>query len=160
MKLSTKGRYAVTAMLDLAMHEGKSPVSLADISRCQKISLSYLEQLFAKLRKNGLVRGVRGPGGGYRLGQEPAEISVFDIVSAVEEQLDFMRCAGRSDCDGGQECLTHALWCDLSSQIQGYLQSITLSDLVSDQNIQSVSMRQDLANDRAVVIPEITSVSI
>ena len=114
MKLSTKGRYAVTAMMDLAIHDHEGPVTLADISNCQGISLSYLEQLFSKLRKSGLVEGVRGPGGGYRLGKPASHISIAQIIVAVDENIDATRCRGNEDCHGGDKCLTHELWADLS----------------------------------------------
>jgi len=130
MRLSTKGRYAVTAMLDLALSSGKGPVTLADISVNQGISLSYLEQLFAALRGKQLVRGVRGPGGGYYLGKQPDEISVADIICAVDEWVEFTRCGGRENCRGGKRCLTHTLWDQLSDEIFSFLSKITLADLV------------------------------
>ncbi len=130
MRLSTKGRYAVTAMLDLALHSGKGPVTLADISVSQGISLSYLEQLFAALRGKKLVRGVRGPGGGYYLGKTPAEISIANIICAVDEWVEFTRCGGRENCREGQRCLTHHLWDQLSDEIFRFLSNITLQDLV------------------------------
>lgn len=130
MRLSTKGRYAVTAMLDLALNGTEGPVTLADISENQGISLSYLEQLFAALRSKGLVRGVRGPGGGYYLGRESDEISIADVICAVDEWVEFTRCKGRQNCQDGQRCLTHSLWDDLSQQIFMFLTDITLSDLV------------------------------
>jgi Rrf2 family iron-sulfur cluster assembly transcriptional regulator len=131
MRLTTKGRYAVTAMLDLALHERKGPISLADISTRQEISLSYLEQLFAKLRRAGLVSSVRGPGGGYKLGRTDGEISVAAVVDAVNETMDATRCGGKGDCNNGQPCLTHYLWQDLSNQIHDFLSGISLSDLVA-----------------------------
>jgi len=131
MRLSTKGRYAVTAMLDLALHEGKGPVTLADISVNQGISLSYLEQLFASLRGKQLVRGVRGPGGGYYLGKTAADISVADIICAVDEWVEFTRCGGREDCHDGERCLTHTLWDHLSDEIYHFLNGISLADLVA-----------------------------
>ncbi len=130
MRLSTKGRYAVTAMLDLALNGQDGPVTLADISENQGISLSYLEQLFAALRAKKLVRGVRGPGGGYFLGREADEISIANIICAVDEWVEFTRCQGKQDCRGGQRCLTHSLWDDLSRQIYDFLEEITLADLV------------------------------
>ena len=130
MRLSTKGRYAVTAMLDLTLQGGNGPVTLAEISETQGISLSYLEQLFACLRSKQLVRGIRGPGGGYYLGRPAEEISVADIICAVDEWVEFTRCGGNRDCQDGKRCLTHNLWDDLSSQIYSFLQSITLEDLV------------------------------
>lgn len=130
MRLSTKGRYAVTAMLDLALSSGKGPVTLADISVNQGISLSYLEQLFAALRAKKLVRGVRGPGGGYYLGKSPEEISIANIICAVDEWVEFTRCGGRENCREGQRCLTHHLWDQLSDEIFRFLSDITLQDLV------------------------------
>lgn len=130
MRLSTKGRYAVTAMLDLALHSGKGPVTLADISVSQGISLSYLEQLFASLRGKQLVRGIRGPGGGYYLGKPSAEISIADIICAVDEWVEFTRCGGRGNCLDGKRCLTHTLWDRLSDDIFSFLDNITLEDLV------------------------------
>ena len=131
MRLSTKGRYAVTAMLDLALNGQDGPVTLSDISENQGISLSYLEQLFAALRARKLVRGVRGPGGGYFLGRPADEISIADIICAVDEWVEFTRCQGKEDCRGGQRCLTHSLWDDLSRQIYDFLTDITLADLVA-----------------------------
>ncbi|WP_347332291.1 Fe-S cluster assembly transcriptional regulator IscR [Marinimicrobium locisalis] len=143
MRLTTKGRYAVTAMLDLALHSEQGPVSLADISNRQGISLSYLEQLFAKLRRQKLVSSVRGPGGGYRLGGELEAISVAQVVDAVSESLDATRCEGKGDCQHGQVCLTHYLWEDLSAQIHRFLNDISLADLVQRRDIQAVRDRQD-----------------
>ncbi len=131
MRLSTKGRYAVTAMLDLALNGQDGPVTLSEISENQGISLSYLEQLFAALRARKLVRGVRGPGGGYYLGRPADEISIADIICAVDEWVEFTRCRGKEDCRGGQRCLTHSLWDDLSRQIYEFLTDITLADLVA-----------------------------
>ncbi len=130
MRLSTKGRYAVTAMLDLAINGKNGPVTLAEISENQGISLSYLEQLFAALRGKDLVRGVRGPGGGYYLGKSADEISIANIICAVDEWVEFTRCGGRQNCSGGARCLTHTLWDDLSTEIFNFLANITLGDLV------------------------------
>ncbi|WP_041523408.1 Fe-S cluster assembly transcriptional regulator IscR [Gilvimarinus agarilyticus] len=143
MRLTTKGRYAVTAMLDLALHSECGPVSLADISERQGISLSYLEQLFAKLRREALVTSVRGPGGGYSLATSASEVSVVQVVDAVSESLDATRCQGKGDCQGGEICITHHLWQDLSGQIHQFLGGITLADLVARRDIQSVCERQD-----------------
>jgi Rrf2 family iron-sulfur cluster assembly transcriptional regulator len=143
MRLTSKGRYAVTAMLDVALHTNAGPVPLADISARQEISLSYLEQLFARLRKHGLVNSVRGPGGGYQLGRPATEISVSEVISAVDESVDATRCQGKSDCQGGAKCLTHTLWSDLSTRIEDFLTHITLGELVSQNEIQSVAKRQD-----------------
>lgn len=143
MRLTTKGRYAVTAMLDLAIHAGEAPVSLADISERQGISLSYLEQLFAKLRRNELVRSVRGPGGGYQLNRDQQDIDVAQVIDAVNESVDATGCGHNAGCQGGNTCLTHHLWCDLSSQIHGFLSQISLADLMARKDVQSVVERQD-----------------
>lgn len=143
MRLTTKGRYAVTAMLDLAIHAEAGPISLADISHRQEISLSYLEQLFAKLRRGGLVSSVRGPGGGYLLSRGSTEIFVAQIIDAVNETVDATGCAGQSDCQGGEICLTHHLWLDLSKQIHTFLDNISLSSLVESREVQVVSARQE-----------------
>jgi len=143
MRLTTKGRYAVTAMLDLAIHAQQGPVSLNDISGRQGISLSYLEQLFAKLRRNGLVASVRGPGGGYRLSRESEQINVADIVDAVNESMDATRCSRRGDCQDGQPCLTHHLWLDLSDQIHDFLAGITLAGLLEREEVRLISERQE-----------------
>jgi Rrf2 family iron-sulfur cluster assembly transcriptional regulator len=142
MRLTTKGRYAVTAMLDLALNGSERPVSLADISGRQAISLSYLEQLFAKLRRNNLVSSVRGPGGGYRLSRGGHDIFVAQIIDAVNEAVDATGCGGTADCQQGEVCLTHHLWCDLSDQIHGFLSQISLSHLVEKREVQSVAARQ------------------
>lgn len=143
MRLTTKGRYAVTAMLDLALHSECGPVSLADISVRQGISLSYLEQLFAKLRREALVKSVRGPGGGYCLAGTARDVSVVQVVDAVSESLDATRCQGKGDCQDGEICITHHLWQDLSGQIHQFLSGITLADLVARRDIQTVCKRQD-----------------
>ena len=130
MKLTTRGRYAVTAMLDLAINGGKRPVSLADISGRQEISLSYLEQLFAKLRREQLVTSARGPGGGYRLARSGEEIFVAEIIDAVDESVDVTNCQGKGNCHQGETCLTHHLWADLSGQIHDFLSQISLYDLM------------------------------
>lgn len=144
MRLTSKGRYAVTAMLDVAMHAQQTPVPLADISERQGISLSYLEQLFARLRKRGLVDSVRGPGGGYRLGQDPATISVGAVIDAVDESIDATRCQGKGNCQGGARCLTHSLWEGLSDRIANFLDGISLAELTADQNVaQRKQSRED-----------------
>ena len=143
MKLSTKGRYAVMAMADLATNENLKPVSLNAISIRQNISLSYLEQLFSKLRKAGLVASVRGPGGGYRLGAEAGDIAVGTVIAAVDESVDATKCHGRADCQGGSRCLTHTLWRDLSSRISSFLNDITLGELMKDNDVLQISDRQD-----------------
>jgi Rrf2 family iron-sulfur cluster assembly transcriptional regulator len=142
MRLTTRGRYAVTAMLDLALHAQDKPVSLAEISERQTISLSYLEQLFSRLRQSGLVGSVRGPGGGYRLVDSSANIWVADIIDAVNESVDTTNCQGRGDCQGGSICLTHYLWDDLSKQIHNFLSSISLADLVAKRDVQDIAHRQ------------------
>lgn len=131
MKLTTRGRYAVTAMLDLAIHGGGQPTTLGDISRRHEISLSYLEQLFAKLRRENLVVSIRGPGGGYQLARGDAAIYVAQIIDAVDESIDATNCQGKGDCNHGEVCLTHHLWQDLSDQIHNFLSDISLADLVS-----------------------------
>lgn len=149
MRLTSKGRYAVTAMLDVALHTEQGPVPLADISERQGISLSYLEQLFARLRKQGLVSSVRGPGGGYRLGLEASMISISAVIQAVDESIDATRCQGKGGCQGGARCLTHSLWTDLSDRIEDFLASITLAELVTQEDIAQVALRQNnLANDQ------------
>lgn len=130
MKLTSKGRYAVTAMLDLALHVDEGPVTLAGISERQGISLSYLEQLFTRLRKYGLVSSTRGPGGGYSLSRPAYDIAVADVVTAVDESVDATRCGGLGDCQDGKRCLTHDLWAELSDQIYGFLSDISLGQLV------------------------------
>lgn len=142
MRLTTKGRYAVTAMLDLALHAQNAPVSLADISERQGISLSYLEQLFAKLRRNQLVTSVRGPGGGYQLARSMGEIDVAQVIDAVNESVDATRCNGEGTCQKGEPCLTHDLWHGLSGRIHDFLSSITLGDLVERQGVKDVVSRQ------------------
>ena len=133
MRLTTKGRFAVTAMLDLAMNGGKRPVTLAGISQRQSISLSYLEQLFGKLRRHTLVESVRGPGGGYTLARDLAKVSVADIVTAVDEPLDATQCGGKENCKDEQRCMTHDLWSTLNDKMYEYLDSVKLSDLVAQQ---------------------------
>lgn len=141
MKLTSKGRYAVTAVLDIALNADGGPVSLADISERQHISLSYLEQLFAKLRKDGLVKSVRGPGGGYQLGLASEQISVGMVIAAVNENIHVTKCLGRENCKNGVECLTHELWEDLSLRIESFLNEITLAELVNKRNVKRQSHR-------------------
>jgi len=143
MRLTTKGRYAVTAMLDLALHAKTGPVSLADISKRQEISLSYLEQLFSKLRQNALVISVRGPGGGYKLNRDASEVFVAEIIDAVNESIDATSCGGKGDCQQGEVCLTHYLWSDLSDQIHQFLSGISLGGLVERLDVQRVAQRQN-----------------
>ncbi len=130
MKLTSKGRYAVTAMLDLALHTDEGPVTLAGISERQGISLPYLEQLFTRLRKRGLVTSTRGPGGGYSLSRTADEIAIAEVVTAVDEVVDATRCGGLANCQDGMRCLTHDLWTELSDQIHAFLSGITLGQLV------------------------------
>lgn len=144
MRLTTKGRYAVTALLDLAIHADTGPVNLADISQRQGISLSYLEQLFAKLRRNNLVCSIRGPGGGYRLGKTAQAIRIVDIIDAVDESVDATKCQGKGNCQQGETCLTHHLWEDLSHQIHEFLGSISIADLIARSEIRRIAEQQDL----------------
>lgn len=146
MRLTTKGRYAVTAMLDLAIHRDQGPITLADISQRQGISLSYLEQLFSRLRKNGLVDSTRGPGGGYRLSRGADAISVAEVITAVDEKVDATRCKGMQNCQDEQRCLTHELWSDLSTQIREFLGGISLAEIVekrADEASEAVILRQE-----------------
>ena len=148
MRLTTKGRYAVTAMLDLAINAQQGPVNLNDISDRQSISVSYLEQLFAKLRKGGLVSSVRGPGGGYQLARAATDIHVAQIIDAVDESVDATRCGGQGGCQQGATCLTHDLWSDLSQQIHHFLANISLHELLARREVQAVSIRQSEAQLR------------
>jgi Rrf2 family iron-sulfur cluster assembly transcriptional regulator len=154
MRLTTKGRFAVTAMLDLAMNGGKRPVTLAGISQRQSISLSYLEQLFGKLRRHTLVESVRGPGGGYTLARDLAKVSVADIITAVDEPLDATQCGGKENCkDGEQRCMTHDLWATLNDKMYQYLDSVKLADLVAQQaeHKDKVNVLQDKRGKEAAV---------
>jgi Rrf2 family transcriptional regulator, iron-sulfur cluster assembly transcription factor len=156
MRLTTKGRFAVTAMVDLGMRHGNGPVTLAEISERQKISLSYLEQLFGKLRRNGIVESVRGPGGGYLLGKPMRELSVAEIILAVDEPLDATQCGGKENCHDDGKCITHDLWAALNTRIFEYLGGVTLQQLVDNQRAKEsgvspiVDMRPS-ANKRAAV---------
>ena len=158
MRLTTKGRFAVTAMVDLAMNGGERPVTLADISQRQKISLSYLEQLFGKLRRKSLVSSVRGPGGGYRLTRPTTEVSVGEIILAVDEPIDATQCGGKENCRDEQKCITHDLWTDLNRHIFEYLDSVTLFDLVEKQRqaseTSSVVEFVDRREDAATIVSE------
>lgn len=144
MRLTTRGRYAVTALLDLALQNshGNQAVSLSDIAKRQDISISYLEQLFSKLRKGGLVTSTRGASGGYHLAKPLEQIHVMQIISAVDESVDAMACEGKGDCQGGAMCLTHDLWSSLSSHIENYLSNVTLAQLITMKNVQSIADRQ------------------
>ncbi|SCN46988.1 Rrf2 family transcriptional regulator [methanotrophic endosymbiont of Bathymodiolus puteoserpentis (Logatchev)] len=150
MRLTTKGRYAVTAMLDLAFHSQIKPVTLTDIATRQTISLSYLEQLFSRLRRAGMVTGVRGPGGGYKLSKETNEISISDIILAVDEQVDLTNCESKGNCQNDGPCLTHDLWMGLSNTVRNYLDGITLGELLAQEDVRAVAQRQD--NDIAQTI--------
>ena len=143
MRLTTKGRYAVTAVLDLAFHQKDGPVSLAAISERQHISLSYLEQLFAKLRRNDVVSSTRGPGGGYRLKRDASDISVSDVILAVDEDCQMAKCDDVDACNGDYQCLTHDLWQELSDEIRSFLDGISLAEVMANERVQEVSMRQD-----------------
>jgi Rrf2 family iron-sulfur cluster assembly transcriptional regulator len=138
MRLTTKGRFAVTAMIDLAMRDGQGPVTLAGISQRQKISLSYLEQLFGKLRRHALVESVRGPGGGYCLARKPSEVSVADIILAVDEPIDATQCGGKENCQDDHRCMTHDLWAELNEHVFDFLESVTLHNLVEKQKARPV----------------------
>ena len=151
MNLTTKSRYAVTAMLDLAGQKREKPVSLADISRRQEISLSYLEQLFSKLRKNGLVTSIKGPGGGYILARSANKVSVADIVDSVDENVDVTRCSGKGNCQGGAVCLTHQLWSEFSEEIRNYLSGINLENLKDREHVKRVMIRQESKQEPEVV---------
>ncbi len=145
MRLTTKGRYAVTAMMDLALQESaKKRVALRTIAEHQLISVPYLEQLFAKLRDKGLVIGVRGPGGGYRLSRPANEISVYEIISAVDETVDVTRCHGKKNCQDGEICLTHELWTQLSEQISNFLDNLSLADIVQTERVRMIAERQSI----------------
>ena len=142
MRLSTKGRFAVTAMIALAMQRNSGPVTLAEISQRQKISLSYLEQLFGKMRRRALVNSVRGPGGGYRLAKDMGQVSVADIIHAVDEPIDSTQCGGKENCHDGQKCITHDLWTNLNQHIVDYLGAVTLKQLVDEQKAKQSGVVQ------------------
>ena len=144
MRLTTKGRYAVTAMLDIALHRQCGPISVMDIAERQGISAAYLEQLIRKLKRFGMLRSVRGPGGGYQLRRDISDISVSEIIAAVGDGVDATRCHGTADCQDGERCLTHDLWFDLSQEIDNFLSDISLASLVEQREIQHVATRQDL----------------
>ena len=143
MRLSTKGRYAVMAMVDLAQHSRGDPVSLAEIAERQEISLSYLEQLFGKLRRHGLVESVRGPGGGYNLAKPAGTVYVADIITAVDEPIDATQCGGKENCDDDKRCMTHELWANLNAHIFSFLRSVSLEQLVRSQDKSEVNVLQD-----------------
>ena len=151
MRLTTKGRFAVTAMVDLSMRQSRGPVTLAAISERQHISLSYLEQLFGKLRRARLVSSVHGPGGGYNLAKATAEITVADIISAVDEPIDATQCGGKENCNDDRRCITHDLWATLNEKMHEYLSSVTLADLVAHQSGKPVAVIKDFRkNDEKV----------
>lgn len=163
MKLTTKGRYAVTAMLDIALHQAQRAVSLCDISQRQKISHSYLEQLSSQLRRDGLLISVRGPAGGYYLGRSPADISIADIIMAINEAMDSTRCQGAKNCEQGLPCLTHQLWTDLNVTISQFLTNISLADLMRKPQVKDASSRQDkimLENDHFIARATTTARSV
>ncbi len=143
MRLTTKGRYAVTAVLDLALHQDTGPVSLAAISERQCISLSYLEQLFSKLRRNNIVSSTRGPGGGYKLTNSVDEVSVSDIILAVDETYNVVDCDDNDGCQGEYQCLTHDLWQELSDEIRTFLSGISLAEVMLQETVHDVKARQD-----------------
>ncbi len=151
MRLTTKGRFAVTAMLDLALQGGGGPVNLAGISERQSISLSYLEQLFAKLRRRALVESVRGPGGGYTLAREPGAVTVAEIISAVDEPVDATHCGGKQNCHDHKKCITHDLWAALNDRIVEYLDAVTLKQLVEEQKARQNGVVQ--VHDRRAGMP-------
>ncbi|MDO4897624.1 MAG: Rrf2 family transcriptional regulator [Moraxella sp.] len=145
MRLTTRGRYAVTALLDLAVQESRhqGAVSLSDIAKRQSISISYLEQLFSKLRKKGLVSSTRGASGGYHLAKPLHEIDIMSIITAVDESVNAMQCGGKGDCQDGARCLTHNLWRGLSVHIETYLSKVTLAELLNSHHTHHVADRQD-----------------
>ena len=151
MKLTSKGRYAVTAMLDLALHDQNGSVTLAKISRRQGISLSYLEQLFTRLRKHGLVTSTRGPGGGYSLAKPEHDIAIAEVIAAVDESVDVTRCAGKANCQNGERCLTHELWSELSDEIYRFLNDISLGQLVEQGSMTDSKRRSDFGTSESVV---------
>ena len=148
MRLTTKGRFAVTAMIDLAIHHGSGPVTLAEISGRQRISLSYLEQLFGKLRRHQLVESVRGPGGGYCLARDMGKVTVTDIILAVDEPIDATQCGGKENCHDDQKCLTHDLWAALNERIFDYLGGVTLRQLVDSQKVKEAARQSGVAQVR------------
>lgn len=157
MRLTTKGRFAVTAMIDLAMRQDKGPVTLAGISQRQEISLSYLEQLFGKLRRHEIVESVRGPGGGYNLARSAAQVTVADIIIAVDEPLDATQCGGKQNCKGaehvpGHRCMTHDLWANLNAKMVDYLDSVSLKDLVDQQQQKNLEQNVVVVHRPSVAV--------
>lgn len=158
MRLTTKGRFAVTAMIDLAMRDGQGPVTLAGISERQKISLSYLEQLFGKLRRHALVESVRGPGGGYCLARKSGEVSVADIILAVDEPIDATQCGGKENCQDDHRCMTHDLWAELNEHVFDFLESVSLHDLVEKQKARPVRVIRNKEAEALVATKRAVSV--
>ena len=151
MRLTTKGRFAVTAMIDLGLRQNSGPVTLAAISQRQQISLSYLEQLFGKLRRHELVESTRGPGGGYTLGRSPTEITVADIILSVDEPIDATQCGGKENCLGeGTRCMTHDLWASLNVRMVEFLDSVSLQKLVDDQLVKGLQIEDKPTLKRAI----------
>jgi len=150
MRLTTKGRFAVTAMVDLSMRQTRGPVTLAAISERQHISLSYLEQLFGKLRRAKLVNSVRGPGGGYCLARPTGGISVAEIITAVDEPIDATQCAGKENCNDDKRCMTHDLWATLNEKVYEYLSSVSLADVVAHQQGKPVQVIKDFRSAEKV----------
>ena len=151
MRLTTKGRFAVTAMIDLGLRQSSGPVTLAAISQRQQISLSYLEQLFGKLRRHKLVESTRGPGGGYTLSRNPAEITVAEIITSVDEPIDATHCGGKENCLGeGGRCMTHDLWASLNTRMVEFLDSVTLQKLVDDQLAKGMQVENKPSVKRAI----------
>lgn len=152
MRLTTKGRFAVTAMIDLALRQNIGPVTLAAISQRQQISLSYLEQLFGKLRRHELVESTRGPGGGYTLARPAYDITVADIIVSVDEPIDATQCGGKSNCMGEAmgRCMTHDLWTALNQRMVEFLDSVTLQKLVDDQLARGVQIEEKPLVRRAI----------
>ena len=146
MKLTTKGRYAIIAMVDLAINGIDEPAPLKEISTRQKISLSYLEQLFSKLRICGLVKSIRGPGGGYMLNKNPTNLNLLDIITAVDEKIDQTQCGGAMNCINDKPCLTHFIWTDLNNKINDYMREITLSDITLRKDVQSIIFLRENKN--------------
>ena len=138
MKLTTKGRYAIIAMIDIALYTSNTPISLSEISKRQNISLSYLEQLFSKLKTKSLVKSVRGPGGGYKLDRNPSKITLFEIITAVDENMDQTQCGGAMNCNNDKPCLTHYVWTDLTKQINDYMKGVSLGDVILRNDIRNI----------------------
>ena len=149
MKLSTKGRYAIIAMSDIVLDGNQSPVSLSEINTRQGISLSYLEQLFAKLKSSGLVKSIRGPGGGYSLNKNPSDINLMDIITAVDERIDQTQCGGAMNCNKDKPCLTHFIWLELNEKISDYMRTITLGDISDREDVKKIIIYRESKNVNA-----------